>query len=976
MAKTTPQTASNHARSSLSPTDDFPRRHLGPDAAETGKMLSTLGLEHLSDLITEAIPASIRDGRSLDLRDDVVFNDARTSTPGEQEALACIRSLADQNEIWRSYIGMGYHGTITPSVILRTVLENPGWYTQYTPYQAEISQGRLQALLNFQTMIADLTAMPIANASLLDEATAAAEAMSMCATQTGRKAFFVADDCHPQTIGVIETRAKGLGIEVLIGNLAALDLESREFAGVLVQYPATDGRIGDHGDLAERVHAAGGMVVAAADPLALTLLTPPGEWGADIVIGSTQRFGVPMGLGGPHAAYMAVREKLVRRMPGRLIGVSKDVHGEPALRMAIQTREQHIRRDRATSNICTAQVLLAIIAGFYGVYHGPEGLRNIATRVRSLSCTLAEGLRRLGHVIHEGPFFDTIRVRPKGGVDTVLDRLAAKRINVRNFGDGSLGISVDQTVLVDDIHDIWSCFGASSFDVDVVLAEVDTDFPEAVARTTAYMTHPVFHEHRTETTLLRYITELQSRDLSLAHTMIPLGSCTMKLNASSEMAPVTWPEFGAIHPFAPEDQWKGYTGLFESLESWLSEITGFAGISLQPNAGSQGEYAGLMTIKAYHEHRGDRNRDVCIIPLSAHGTNPASAVVAGMKVVPVKCDESGDIDLDDLKAQIEANRDRLAAIMITYPSTHGVFEAEVRTMCDLVHEAGGLVYMDGANMNAMVGLVRPADIGADVCHLNLHKTFCIPHGGGGPGMGPIGVTEDLKPFLSSHPVIRPLDAGEFAMGPVSAAPYGSPSILPISWMYIAMMGGEGLTRATEISILNANYMATRLTGHFDILYTNENGRCAHEFIVDCRPFDKSAGIKIDDVAKRLMDYGFHGPTMSWPVPGTLMVEPTESETQAELDRFCDAMISIREEIRAIEEGTADREDNVLKNAPHSLHAVTGDDWTHPYTRAEAAYPAGWLKDRKFWPSVGRIDNPYGDRNLVCSCEGMESYAEG
>ena len=976
MANTTSKTASNHLRSSLSPTDDFPRRHLGPNDSETDAMLSALGLENLADLIAEAIPASIRDGRPLELRDDVVFNDARTTTPGEQEALACIRSLADRNEVWRSYIGMGYHGTITPSVILRTVLENPGWYTQYTPYQAEISQGRLQALLNFQTMIADLTAMPIANASLLDEATAAAEAMSMCATQTGRKAFFVADDCHPQTIGVIETRAKGLGIEVLIGNLAAMDLESREFAGVLVQYPATDGRIGDHGDLAERVHAAGGMLVVAADPLALTLLTPPGEWGADIVVGSTQRFGVPMGLGGPHAAYMAVREKLVRRMPGRLIGVSRDVHGDPALRMAIQTREQHIRRDRATSNICTAQVLLAIIAGFYGVYHGPEGLRNIATRVRSLSCTLAEGLRRLGHVIHEGPFFDTIRVRPKGGVDTVLERLAAKRINVRNFGDGSLGISVDQTVLVDDVQDIWSCFGANDFDVDAVLAEVDTDFPDSVARTSTYMTHPVFHDHRTETTLLRYITELQSRDLSLAHTMIPLGSCTMKLNAASEMAPVTWPEFGAIHPFAPEDQWKGYTGLFESLESWLSEITGFAGVSLQPNAGSQGEYAGLMTIKAYHEHRGDRNRDVCIIPLSAHGTNPASAVVAGMKVVPVKCSESGDIDLDDLRDRIEANRDHLAAIMITYPSTHGVFEAEVRTMCDLVHEAGGLVYMDGANMNAMVGLVRPADIGADVCHLNLHKTFCIPHGGGGPGMGPIGVTEALQPFLSSHPVIRPIDAGEFAMGPVSAAPYGSPSILPISWMYIAMMGGEGLTRATEISILNANYMAYRLAGHFDILYTNDKGRCAHEFIVDCRPFDKSAGIKIDDVAKRLMDYGFHGPTMSWPVPGTLMVEPTESETQAELDRFCDAMISIREEIRAIEEGEADREDNVLKNAPHSLHAVTGDDWTHPYTRAAAAYPADWLKERKFWPSVGRIDNPYGDRNLVCSCEGMESYADG
>ena len=939
-------------------------------------MLAELGLDSIDSLISEAIPAAIRDGRPLSLRDDVLYTTSTSRVPGEQEALSCIRGLAEQNEVWRSYIGMGYHGTITPSVILRTVLENPCWYTQYTPYQAEIAQGRLQALLNFQTMIADLTAMPLANASLLDEATAAAEAMSMCATQTNRSAFFVADDCHPQTIGVIETRAKGLGIEVLVGNLAAIDFDSREFAGVLVQYPATDGRIGDHAALAERTHAAGATLVVAADPLALTLLKPPGEWGADIVIGSTQRFGVPMGLGGPHAAYMAVQEKLVRRMPGRLIGVSRDVHGEPALRMAIQTREQHIRRDRATSNICTAQVLLAIIAGFYGVYHGPEGLRNIADRIRGLSCTLAEGLRRLGHVIHEGPFFDTIRVRPKGGVETVLEKLAKSKINVRNFGDGSLGISLDQTVQAADLQSIWSCFGSTEFEFDAVYSEVDPEYPTAVKRESKFMTHPVFHEHRTETTLLRYITELQSRDLSLAHSMIPLGSCTMKLNASSEMLPVTWPEFGAIHPFAPESQWSGYTALFKSLESWLAEITGFDGVSLQPNAGSQGEYAGLMSIKAYHEHRGDRNRDVCIIPLSAHGTNPASAVVAGMTVVPVKCTDSGDIDLDDLRERIDANRDRLAAIMITYPSTHGVFETEVRTMCDLVHEAGGMVYMDGANMNAMVGLVRPADLGADVCHLNLHKTFCIPHGGGGPGMGPIGVTSVLQPFLPSHPVVRPIDAGEHAMGPVSAAPYGSPSILPISWMYIAMMGGEGLTRATEIAILNANYMASRLAGHFEILYTNENGRCAHEFIIDCREFDKSAGIKIDDVAKRLMDYGFHGPTMSWPVPGTLMVEPTESETRAELDRFCDAMISMRAEIKAIEDGTTDREDNVLKNAPHSLHAVTGDSWDHPYTREQAAYPAAWLKERKFWPTVGRIDNPYGDRNLVCSCEGMESYAEG
>lgn len=939
-------------------------------------MLAELGLDSINTLIEEAIPAAIRDGRPLALRDEVLFTTSSTRVPGEQEALSCIRELADQNEIWRTYIGMGYHGTITPSVILRTVMENPCWYTQYTPYQAEIAQGRLQALLNFQTMIADLTAMPLANASLLDEATAAAEAMSMCATQTNRRAFFVADDCHPQTIGVIETRAKGLGIEVLVGNLAGIDFESREFAGVLVQYPATDGRIGDHAALAEQIHAAGAMLVVAADPLALTMLKPPGEWGADIVIGSTQRFGVPMGLGGPHAAYMAVQEKLVRRMPGRLIGVSRDVHGQPALRMAIQTREQHIRRDRATSNICTAQVLLAIIAGFYGVYHGPEGLRNIASRIHGLSCTLAEGLRRLGHVIHEGPFFDTIRVRPQGGVETVLEKLAQSKINVRNFGDGSLGISLDQTVLIADIQAIWACFGSTELEFNAVFSEVDPEYPTAVKRESKFMTHPVFHEHRTETTLLRYITELQSRDLSLAHSMIPLGSCTMKLNAASEMLPVTWPEFGAIHPFAPESQWRGYTALFKSLESWLAEITGFDAVSLQPNAGSQGEYAGLMSIKSYHEHRGDRNRDVCIIPLSAHGTNPASAVVAGMTVVPVKCTPSGDIDLDDLRERIEANRDRLAAIMLTYPSTHGVFETEVRTMCDLVHDAGGMVYMDGANMNAMVGLVRPADLGADVCHLNLHKTFCIPHGGGGPGMGPIGVTNALQPFLPSHPVVRPIDAGEHAMGPVSAAPYGSPSILPISWMYIAMMGGEGLTRATEIAILNANYMASRLAGHYEILYTNENNRCAHEFIIDCREFDKAADVKIDDVAKRLMDYGFHGPTMSWPVPGTLMVEPTESETQAELDRFCDAMISMRAEIKAIEDGTADRENNVLKNAPHSLHTVTGDSWDHPYTREQAAYPAPWLKGQKFWPSVGRIDNPYGDRNLVCSCVGMESYAEG
>ena len=963
------------AGSPLHPTDDFARRHLGPDAAETGAMLEALGVSTLDALVAEAIPEAIRSGAPLELRDDVVFRGGE-HVPGEREAVELIRSLADRNEVWRSFIGMGYHGTITPAVIQRTVLENPCWYTQYTPYQAEISQGRLEALLNYQTMIADLTGMPIANASLLDEATAAGEAMSMCAAQTGRRSFFVADDCHPQTIGVVETRAKGLGVEIVVGDPGAIDLDSREFAGVLVQYPATDGRIRDHFELASKVHDAGGMLVVAADPLSLTLLKPPGEWGADIVVGSTQRFGVPMGFGGPHAAYMAVREKLVRRMPGRLIGVSRDMDGRPALRMAIQTREQHIRRDRATSNICTAQVLLAIMAGFYGVYHGPEGLRNIARRVRALSVTLAEGLRRRGHVVHEGAFFDTVRVRPAGGADAVKARLAEQRINVRDFGDGSLGITLDQTVNVDDLRDLWSCFGAGDDNPEAVLAEAEVDFPEQFARTSAFMNHPVFHSHRTETSLLRYITELQGKDLSLAHSMIPLGSCTMKLNAASEMVPVTWPGFGALHPFAPKEQAEGYDALFRSLESWLSSVTGFPGISLQPNAGSQGEYAGLMVIKAYHEHRGELNRDACLIPMSAHGTNPASAVVAGMRVVPVKCLDDGDIDVEDLKAQIEAHRDRLAAIMVTYPSTHGVFEEQVREICDLVHDAGGLVYMDGANMNAMVGLVRPAEIGADVCHLNLHKTFCIPHGGGGPGMGPIGVTDDLKPFLPGHPVIRPIDAGEHAMGPVSAAPYGSPSILPISWMYIAMMGAAGLTRATEISILNANYMASRLAGHFDILFTNGNGRCAHEFIVDCRSFDKSAGIKIDDVAKRLMDFGFHAPTMSWPVPGTLMIEPTESESKEELDRFCDAMIAIREEIKAIEEGRLDREDNPLKHAPHALATVTADEWTHAYTREQAAWPAPWLRERKFWPAVGRVDNPYGDRNLVCSCEGMESFAEG
>jgi glycine dehydrogenase len=711
------------------------------------------------------------------------------------------------------------------------------------------------------------------------------------------------------------------------------------------------------------------MLVVAADPLSLAVLVPPGQFGADIAVGSTQRFGIPMGLGGPHAAYLATHEHLVRKMPGRLIGVSRDVHGNPALRMAIQTREQHIRRDRATSNICTAQVLLAVMAGLYGCWHGPEGLHAIADRIRRLGASLAATLRRAGHEIVVEPHFDALRVRPADGADAVVAAARERGINLREYGDGSLGIALDETVTPTDLADLAACFGA-----EAPTEAPATTLPEGLARTGSFMQQEVFRRYRSETEMLRYLKRLESRDLSLAHSMIPLGSCTMKLNATSEMLPVSWPEFASIHPFAPIDQWQGYMELFRSLESWLAEITGFAAISLQPNAGSQGEYAGLMTIRAYHHHRGDSHRDACLIPVSAHGTNPASAIVAGMRVVPVACDGDGNVDLADLRAKAEANRETLAACMVTYPSTHGVFEDHIRELCDTVHEAGGMVYMDGANMNAQVGLVRPAELGADVLHLNLHKTFCIPHGGGGPGMGPIGVVEALAPFLPSHPVVRPESAGRHAIGPISAAPYGSALILPIPWVYIALMGPEGLKQATEISILSANYMARRLQGHFDILYTNESGRVAHEFIVDCRPFDKSAGVKIDDIAKRLVDFGFHAPTMAWPVAGTLMIEPTESESKAELDRFCDAMIAIREEIREIEDGRLDREDNPLKHAPHTAAAVSADEWNHTYSRERAAYPASWLRQSKFWPAVGRVDNPYGDRNLVCTCDAVEAYA--
>jgi len=924
-------------------------------------MLTTLGLGSLDELIEQAVPAAIRGGRPL----------ATGPARGESELLEELRGIADRNEVLRSLLGMGYSDCIVPPVIQRNILENPGWYTQYTPYQAEIAQGRLEALINFQTMVADLTGLPLANASMLDEGTAAAEAMTMCLRigRTKATGFFVAEDCHPQTTAIVQTRAEPLGITVHVGDPAAIDWDGMDLFGVLLQYPATDGRVRDYRTVATAAHDHKALVVAATDLLALTLLVPPGEWGADIAVGNSQRFGVPLGYGGPHAGFMATHEKHVRKMPGRLIGVSVDPDGNPGYRLAVQTREQHIRRDKATSNICTAQVLLAIMASMYGVYHGPDGLRTIALRVRAFAEILAAGLAHLGHDVADGPRFDTVRVIPRN------DAFAAARargINVRDFGDGSVGIALDERTDRAEIEILFEVFGGTA-SIDTLLAGATLEYEADLQRTSEFMTHPVFHSHRSETEMLRYIASLAARDLSLAFSMIPLGSCTMKLNGTSEMVPITWPEFAGLHPFAPVDQAEGYTHLFETLEAWLAEITGFAAISLQPNAGSQGEYAGLLVIRAHHRARGDLDRKVCLIPLSAHGTNPASAVMAGFEVVPVVCDDEGNIDLADLEARCVQHADRLGALMITYPSTHGVFEESIVRVCELIHEHGGQVYMDGANMNAQVGLTRPGDMGADVCHLNLHKTFCIPHGGGGPGMGPIGVAAHLAPFLPGHPVIE--TGGSQAIGPVSAAPWGSPAILPISWIYIGLMGEEGLKKATQVAILNANYMAERLSGHYDVLYTGLNGRCAHEFVLDCRGFKGEAGIGVDDIAKRLMDYGFHAPTMSWPVPGTLMVEPTESEGRAELDRFCDALVAIREEIRAIAAGTMDAIDNPLKHAPHTAAVVTADEWTHGYSRSEAAFPLPWVKAHKFWPAVGRVDNAHGDRNLMCTCPPMEAFAQ-
>ena len=958
------------AQNWLQSTDDFIHRHLGPTSADIQEMLATLGLPSLDTLTDTAIPSDLRLRRSLDL----------PVGEGEQAVLTRLKNIASQNKIYRSLIGMGYYDCVTPGVIQRNILENPAWYTQYTPYQAEISQGRLEALVNFQTMVADLTGLPLANASLLDEATAAAEAMAMCYTiarNAGeeRKEFFVSRDCHPQTLAVLQTRAEPLGIVIKTGVASSIDCSRPQLCGILLQYPATDGYVGDFSTLVTQAHEAGVRVAVATDLLALTLLRSPGEFGADIAVGSTQRFGVPIGFGGPHAAFLATREEYKRQVPGRLVGISKDVTGKAAIRLSLQTREQHIRREKATSNICTAQVLLAVMAAMYAVYHGPDGLRRIAERVHGLTLLLAEGLRRLGFDVLPKVFFDTIRVPlSKAQADLIATRADAQRINFRHYEDGSIGVSLDEVSSEEEVQRLLQIFVGHDhlpFNLSDLTASIDLHYSSPLVRTSKYLTHEVFHRYHSEHEMLRYLHRLQTKDLSLVHSMIPLGSCTMKLNATAEMLPVTWPEFARLHPFAPTEQTLGYRTMFGQLESWLAEIAGFAAFSLQPNAGSQGEYSGLMVIRAYHRSKGEAHRDVCLIPVSAHGTNPASAAMVGMEIVVVACDRNGNVDVADLETKAAQYRDRLSALMLTYPSTHGVFEASVRRICQIVHTHGGQVYIDGANMNAMVGLCRLGDLGADVCHLNLHKTFCIPHGGGGPGVGPIGVARHLVPFLPGHPVIEL--GGPQAIGPVSAAPFGSSSILPISWVYIALMGRNGLTKATQIAILNANYMARRLEKHYSILYKGDSGLVAHEFILDLREFKESAGIEAMDVAKRLMDYGFHAPTVSFPVAGTLMIEPTESEAKSELDRFCEALILIRAEIQEIVEGRQPRTNNVLKNAPHTAAIVTATEWNHPYSREQAVFPAPWLRSSKFWPSVSRIDEAYGDRHLICSCPPMETY---
>ncbi len=944
--------------------DSFVPRHIGPSDADVRAMLATLGYPSLDALIDATVPANIRFARAL----------ALPPAMSEQEALAEFRRLVAPNEVWRSFIGMGYSSTHTPAVIQRNILENPGWYTAYTPYQAEIAQGRLEALLNFQTVVCDLTGLPVASASLLDEGTAAAEAMQLAhATLSGRGTFLVADDCHPQTIDVVKARGRARGITVRVQSPSAFTLDAT-VCGVLVQYPNTLGALQDHRALAARVHAAGALVVAATDLLALTLVAPPGEWGADVAVGSAQRFGVPMGYGGPHAAFFATKDEYKRQMPGRIIGVSKDADGGPALRMALGTREQHIRREKATSNICTAQGLLAVMAGFYAAWHGPDGLTRIASRVHRLAAAFAAGARKLGHTVLADEFFDTVHVRPAGDAAAIRTAAEARHINLRYLDDGTIGVSFGELASAADLADLLAAFhGGKDPGIAPESAPGDARFDARFARTSAFLTHPVFHAYACETEMMRYMRRLESRDLSLTHSMIALGSCTMKLNAAAEMFPVTWPEIGGLHPFAPAGQAKGYRALFDTLEGALAEITGFRAVSLQPNAGSQGEYTGLLVIRAWHESRGEGHRNVCLIPQSAHGTNPASAVMAGMEVVVVRTDANGNIDVADLKARAEQHAAKLAALMVTYPSTHGVFEDAITEICAVVHQHGGQVYLDGANMNAMVGLCRPGDIGADVCHLNLHKTFCIPHGGGGPGVGPICVAKHLASFLPGNAVVA--TGGTKAIGGVSAAPWGSASILPISLMYIMMVGAEGLTLSTKMAILNANYVAKALDPHYPVLYKGRNGTIAHECIVDPRGLKADSGVEVEDIAKRLMDYGFHAPTMSFPVAGTLMIEPTESESKAELDRFIGALIAIRGEIDEIAKGTWPRTDNPLKRAPHTLEVVVADTWSRPYPRERAAFPLPWVRGRKFWPAVGRVDNAWGDRNLVCSCPPLEEYTQ-
>ncbi|MEZ5142706.1 MAG: aminomethyl-transferring glycine dehydrogenase [Acidimicrobiales bacterium] len=956
----------DHPRSlhDLEAHDEFVARHIGPSPDDQATMLQALGLSSLDQLVDAVVPSSIRWDKPLDLGSAVT----------EAEALARLREVADRNVVRTPLIGMGYSGTRTPNVILRNVLENPGWYTAYTPYQPEISQGRLEALLNFQTMVSDLTGMELANASLLDEATAAAEAMAMCHRLNPKAGttFVVDADCHPQTIAVLQTRAEPLGLEVVVTD-PATGIVGEGIFGVLLQHPGSSGGLRDDAALIADLHERGAKVVVATDLLALTLLRPPGAIGADVVVGSSQRFGVPLGFGGPHAAFIATSDAHKRSLPGRLVGVSVDTRGRMAYRLALTTREQHIRREKATSNICTAQVLLAIMAGLYATYHGPEGLTRIAERVHRLTAILAAGLRAGGIDVATEAFFDTVTVRVPGRADTILAAVGERGIDLRRVDADTLGISLDETTTRDVVEQVWAGFGVSASidDLDLVVADA---IPDRLRRTGEVLSHPVFHRYHSETEMLRYLRALMDEDIALDRAMIPLGSCTMKLNATAEMLPITWPELASLHPFTAIDHAEGYRQLFRDLEAALVEITGYDAVSLQPNAGSQGEYAGLLAIRGYHASRGESHRDVCLIPASAHGTNPASAAMAGMRVVVVACDDGGNVDVDDLRAKLAEHGPDVAALMVTYPSTHGVFEAAITEICRAVHDAGGQVYLDGANLNALVGVAKPGQFGADVSHINLHKTFCIPHGGGGPGVGPIAVKEHLAPFLPNHPLVP--DAGPATgPGPVAAAPWGSAGILPISWMYLTMMGREGLLQATQVAILTANYIAHRLAPHYPVLYTGQNGMVAHECIIDIRPITAETGVTVDDVAKRLIDYGFHAPTMSFPVPGTLMIEATESESLSEVDRFCDALVAIRHEIDQVATGAWDRDDNPLRNAPHPAADVTADDWAHPYPRELAAYPVAALHERKYWVPVSRIDNAYGDRNVVCSCPPIEAYTD-